>query len=539
MTSCRPGVLVAVLSLLLSGTSAIGKEKEKDEGKPLRRATEPSLCRAYESGSEGYSLRCPKRPDPYRGTNTGLQAAYQIGDAAPKQAEVFQDATSWLVHIPDRVLPGDEVRVELSFRYTPSDAAREALQKELTKFNETVVRDVIQALRTHGADWQAHVGIDPHANPYELLKSARSKDDTPAIPELLEGLGFEQDAASQEWRPTDETLKRLNEAAQKDTEQGLLKETMLKDARKAASICATLLSEPPPDETPEALIGLASRCIGEVDSEVASEAAKATAKAAAASQPTTVDGNACQGLFGPLGALSRFDETTPDDDIVDMRDKLSDAQTNGDKTCPETTLDQLASVTSLLSLSRHVNASRLTGQALRAQLDAVADIIVVNVDLPDARNQLLRADAEYRGYSLSSGAIYLFRLNDLVYPVTVSVCPAGCLRGDEQFWTTENGLGRAISFEVGIAALTADRFDDARRRGGPGFLLGLSVQALAPFKLSGGALVFENQEARRWQADGYLGVTLDAAKAVEMMGLFGVTVPVQLKSTGSDPASKE
>jgi hypothetical protein len=529
MTSYKLGVLVAVLSLLLGGTSAVGKSPSEFTG--------PSLCRPYESGSNGYSLRCPKRPDPYRGTNTGLRATYQTGNAASKQAEIFQDATSWLVHIPERVLPGDTV-VTLSFLYAPSELARQALQSELQKFNETVLNDVSQALRMHGEDWTTQLAIDPNVNPYELLKTARSKDDTPAIPELLKGLGFAQDPASQKWKPTDKTLNLLNEAAQKSTEQGLLKMTMLNDARKSADVCSTLLSKPPA-ETPKELLEMAAECVKKVSSAAATESAKIIEVAAEdEKEKATSDSKACQQLFQPLFALSGFNEATSDDDIVKMSDALDKAQEEAEKVCPKGTVDQLASVASLLTLTRHVNAISQTEKALKAQLKEVAAIIAVNVDLPDSRDQLLQADAERRGYSLSSGAVYLFGLNDLVYPVSVSFCPVGgCLRAEEQFWFSWKSLGRSFSAEVGIAAVTADKFDDPRRRNGPGFLLGLSWQGLAPFRLSGGTLAFENQETRRWQFDGYLGLTLDAVKAIEMMGLFGVSVPVQLKSVGSNPSS--
>jgi len=544
MNASRPGIFLTVACLLLSlsGSSCAisrGGERKTEDVKPAAKVTEPSLCLPYESGSTGYSLRCPKRTDLYRGTNTGLQAAYQIGDAAPKQAEVFQNPTSWLVHIPDRVRPGDKVRVELSFLYAPSDAAREALKGELKRFNEGVVEELTQALREHSADWASHLTIDPKATPYELLKSARSKNDTPAIPTLLKGLGFKQDESTGKWEPTDETLKLLNEAAEKNTALGLLDPKFLKQAKNRANVCSTLLNQVLPADAPKELLDRAADCVEKSSSEVVNESTKAKAQAAAKKEQTAIDDNACKQLFQPLSALANFDENTSDEALVAMSDSLGEIQDKGEKVCPKTTIDQLASARSLVTLTRHVNASRQTEEALAEQLENVAAAIAVTIDLPDSRDQFLEADVERRGYSLSSGATYLLGLNDLVYPVMVSVCPAGCLRGGEQFWAASNGFSRSISFEAGIVAVTADQFDDARKRGGPGFMAGLSWQAVAPFRLSGGTLFFENKETRSWQFDGYLGVTLDAVKAIELMGLFGISVPVQLKSTGSASASKE
>lgn len=501
----------------------------------------PALCRAFESGTRGYSLRCPKRMDPFRGENTRLQATYTIGEGEPRQAEVFGDATSWLVHIADRALPGDSVTVSLTFYFEPSDAVRQELKAELKKLDKALVEGVTQALRTHGEAWTTHFSINPEENKYALLKEARLRDGTRTLPTLLKGLGFRQDPAGQRWVPTDETLGILNETALRESGTGLLAPKLLELTESGASTCVTLLGEGALGEAPQALISTATRCLEKAAS-VAKAPASSTppvgAKPGAGGAPVK---NPCQELFSPvITEAKRLGDSASGEALSKASGALGAAQERGKKDgCSEETLNALASASSLLTLAQHLGAAARVEAALQARVDEVAAVIAVTFELADIRSDILEAEAERRGYSLSSGAVYLTGLNDLVYPVAVSVCPVlGCLRGDEQFWFSKSSFVRSFSAEIGIAAVTADNHDDARRRGGPGFLLGLSWQALAPFKLSGGTLFFENQETRGWQFDGFLGVTLDAAKAVEMMGLFGIAVPVQLKSTGSKPDSR-
>ncbi|NNB87399.1 hypothetical protein HJC10_30575 [Corallococcus exiguus] len=524
----RPSMLAALV-LVVCGVAA-AEDKDDESSLP---GPELGPCKVYESSSKGSSLRCPKRADPFRGDNTGLRVGYQIGGVAPKQAEVFEDKTTWLVHIPERVLPGDTLSLKLEYLYVPSDTARDALKADLELFYKTVTADITEALREHGEEWKSHSKITPTQSQFKILESARTKSNAAALPQLLKGLGFRPDADAQQWSPTEKTLELINEDGQKGADSGLLsKKKFLDETRKGALKCSELLGLPPPSETRGDLLPRASQCLKKLHFSV--DAETATEKAGPPAGAASLDGTTCKQLFNE-SALDNFNKATSEADIKTASEALLTAQRDPGNVCPKTTEDHLASVISLLTLARHVAATEQAQEALQEQLDSLGSQLAVTVDLPDTQSQFLHSEAERRGYSISSGAVYLFGLNDLVYPVAISICPiGGCLRGDEQFWhNSGKNVWRSFSAEVGVAAVTADKFDDARRRGGPGFLLGLSWQGLAPFKLSGGSLVFENQENRRWQVDGYFGLTLDAAKAVEMMGLFGINVPTQLKSVGS------
>ncbi|MCP3065125.1 hypothetical protein LXT21_40770 [Myxococcus sp. K38C18041901] len=528
-TPHKPGALCALL--VLACTAACKTTNTNHDEAPLRSRMAPALCQVYENSTRGYSLRCPKREDPFRGDNEGLRVAYQVGETAPKQAEVFGDATSWLVHIPERVLPGDEVRVELAYLYTPALAVQEKLLAELVAFDAAIVDDITQALGKHGSEWKFHQPVDPKSGRFKLLEDARTRSDLPAIPELLKGMGYQKDANTSQWRPSDKTLEILNEQAAARADQGILSSNAsVTAARLSAKKCSTLLGPPVPADTPKDLLASADRCLQKIHADIGTNTTNE--KTGNPPGPTSLNDVTCQALLDAQ-AVAGFDDKTPDDDVLGAIKKMTASYDKSPNICPKVTREQLAGVQGLLTLSRHFSATQRAQEALTARMKQLAAHLAVTLELFDPGAQLLEAEAKRRDYSLSSGAVYLVGLNDLVYPVSVSFCPyVGCLRGNEQSWSSLANFGRSFSAEIGIAALTADKFDDARRRGGPGFLLGLSMQALSPFKLSGGTLVFENQETRRWQRDAYFGITLDAAKAVEMMELFGVTVPIQLKSTG-------
>ncbi|AKQ63599.1 hypothetical protein A176_000511 [Myxococcus hansupus] len=463
--------------------------------------------------------------DPYRGENTRLHATYKIDGGEPKQAEVFGDATSWMVHISHRVNPGDEVRVGLTYYFTPTEAVKQALREELRKFDLSLVEKIEQALVLHKSRWKEQFSIDPAEGPFELLKSSRLRDDTPTIPALLAEVGFKQDASTRRWAPTDVTLSRLNLRAMQEATSGVLDSEEFELAEGGSRHCLELLEEGTLGTTPRGLIDTATRCLVKAES---------LAPPPEGAAPKT----ACKDLFSvPLSKMKAQGWPASGKAIEDVLKDLGDAQSNGvNQKCEEKTLTGLSSSGHLLVLARHQAALAPAEAAHRERVERMAAVIVVTDEWADGKEDILKAEAARRGYSLSSGAVYLTRMDDLVYPIAVSVCPFDCLRGDEQFWhggLQRDRILRSLSVEIGVAALTADNHGDARRKGGPGFLLGASWQVLAPFKLSGGTLFFENQENRGWQFDGFVGVTLDAAKAVEMMGILGVTVPVQLTNTGS------
>ncbi|GHH02124.1 hypothetical protein [Comamonas sp. JC664] len=520
--------VVPAFALLLSN-AAVAKEKTGED------ALGPALCKVFESGTRGYSLRCSKRVDPSRGENTRLHATYRIGDGEPRQAEVFGDASSWMVHIAHRVSPGDTVRVGLAYSFTPTESVKQALREELRKFDLALVKDIEQALLLHKGAWKARFSVDPKESQFELLKSSRLADDTPTIPALLAELGFEKDSTTGRWAPTELTLSRLNLRAVQDATSGVLDPEEVELAVEESRQCLGVLGEGALGTTPRALTDLATRCLVKAESTAPPPDGVAPDGGAGPKK------NACQALFGvPLTKLQAPGWPASGKAIEEVFKDLGTAQVSGhNQKCDEKTLKALSASGHLLTLARHLVALAPAEAAHRERVEKLAAVIVVTAEWVDGKEDILEAEAERRGYSLSSGAVYLTRLDDLVYPVAVSVCPFGCLRGDEQFWHGGLKLDRVLrsfSAEIGVAALTADNHGDARRRGGPGFLLGASWQVLAPFKLSGGTLFFENQESRGWQFDGFVGVTLDAAKAIEMMGLLGVTVPVQLTNIGSQPA---
>ncbi|WP_426754885.1 hypothetical protein [Myxococcus sp. Y35] len=430
-----------------------------------------------------------------------------------------------MVHISERVLPGDKVRVGLTYYFTPSEDVKRALKEELKQFDLTVLKKIDQALHDHKGDWKSNASINPDELKFELLKSARLRDDTRTIPALLTFFGFKQSASTQRWVPTDETLIRLNLEAQQEVESGLLTDAGLATFKAGAKTCLGLLKEGALGETPQALIGTAARCLE---------------KAASMTPPpdgASVEDTCQERLSEHADEVKNLAADVSGKAISEVSSDLGRTLDPGAKGgCSNEALKALESARSLLTVAHHLEAVDQAEAAHDARVEEMAAVVVVTAELADGHEDILEAEAERRGYSLSSGAVYLTRMNDLVYPVAVSVCPAGCLRGDEQFWFDAKRFARSLSAEIGVAAVTADNHGDARRRGGPGFLLGVSWQVLAPFKLSGGTLFFENQENRGWQFDGFVGVTLDAAKAVEMMGLLGIAVPVQLKSKGSTPA---
>lgn len=140
-----------------------------------------------------------------------------------------------------------------------------------------------------------------------------------------------------------------------------------------------------------------------------------------------------------------------------------------------------------------------------------------------------------RRWEFTTGVVYVVDLDDVVAPLLLSVCPAGCLRADEDIFSAP--FWSVWSLDFGVAAATLDTPNP--RSGGLALMVGASFNPVSILRIAGGVKVYENQRSLEIAAAPYFGVTADVLTAAEVLAPLGLGLPRLQTEPSEAPSSKE
>jgi hypothetical protein len=514
---------------------------------------ESNLCTSVVSSTTGYILKCRTlKNDPFLGAPTALKVAYSIDNATPKVVgaamgvDPTTNATQWVIEIPEHLKAGQSISLSLSYIYKPGPAVTPELNAELTALQTQIVQDVTAAIakQTTEKPWDKAVSED--ASKYPLLAQAVGADGKPVLPVFFAALGFVS-TDGQKFTPGPTAIALINESIVTKAKAGVLSPKALGQPQVGKDIgpdtCVNAADwktyfQPPSREKAEAILKCAGNLLAPLVKPLA--AAKRAAPAAWPAECDAVDAV-------PAGLAATIATPVTDADV--FLNSIATAYKTlqeGQAKCPALSsgqpLKDLSTATRLLSYATHFSAVLASMQdSVTQQVATHVAAIVAEPRQVTPTQMFLTADAERRHYSVSSGLLFLAGTQTMTIPILATVCPWGCLRDDQQFWQTPHSAAQALAVDLGVAAGTVNTFTDPRLAKAPGFYLGASYQLLSPFRISAGLYFFENQQTNAWQGDLGLGITLDAGAAIEILKLFGVTVPTVLSNanpTSSPPAAQ-
>jgi hypothetical protein len=176
------------------------------------------------------------------------------------------------------------------------------------------------------------------------------------------------------------------------------------------------------------------------------------------------------------------------------------------------------------------NASQLAAALLltesketkwQKELEALVGAVVVafeRANLVQPGSTVVAGGQKPRRYDISTGAIYVGGIHDVIVPMMISICGwEGCLKQDEVAWEGPHGWQRAFSVDAGIRVKTIDT-PDPRPSGTLSFVGGLSFNPISVLRLSGGGYAFENGQTGNWNLEWYCGITFNVLNAAEILG---------------------
>lgn len=466
--------------------------------------------------------------------NIGLDVRFRWTEDAAWRSVAGKDAgTDWLVVFPDRPETGaPKAQLELVYRFTLSDVARERLLKAADEATLAMIDGVVQALKAADAAAAAQ-GAAPGAADqafaaamdaqlaqlppaFSELDAFTTAEQEPAKDVILQKLGFTQDAAKA-WHLTRNSLHAMSDVeglalSLKATEQGL--------ARVAA---ATL---PPTDA--RATYGDGCRAAlqplwGNPATQAALAGIDACGAALAAAKPAT---------SASITLLRSAAKRVADASYSDL------AQLNGD-----TSALRAAAGDTVLAVPAGERAALVQDDAFEALGYSIQALAMARMtELKEARmaeltlsvveqrltlrrdetaSALLRLEARRRMYDTVTGLVYVAGLDDVVIPTLLSICPWGCLKTDKgtsDYFTSSH----VWSVDFGVKVATLDAKVDPRHDGAIGLLIGASYNPIDVVRVSAGAYVFENAQTNAWNATAYAGISVNVLHAAELLGVLGI-----------------
>lgn len=132
---------------------------------------------------------------------------------------------------------------------------------------------------------------------------------------------------------------------------------------------------------------------------------------------------------------------------------------------------------------------------------------------------LLARSKERRYWDFATGAVYVTELDDVVLPMMLAYCPAGCLRPGENIVTDP---WKVASIDFGTRAAVFDSTIDERQSHQPALLVGASLNPFYFLRASAGMFSFENAQTDRWNQSWYVGATINVIHVAEMLGPLGL-----------------
>jgi hypothetical protein len=154
----------------------------------------------------------------------------------------------------------------------------------------------------------------------------------------------------------------------------------------------------------------------------------------------------------------------------------------------------------------------------------VADVATVTERTlrTEVGSALVKGAQRPRRYDVATGMVYVSGIKDIVVPTLVSVCfSTGCLTAKEVAWSAPSGWLRALSLDAGVRLKTLDT-QDPRQSDKISFVLGLSYNPVSLLRVSAGFYAFENAQTKNWNAQPYVGLTLNVLSAAEILGALGL-----------------
>lgn len=456
--------------------------------------------------------------------NIGFELSLVLPSGERVAARVEPDGVQWRITLPYLPKPDGSIRIRYTYVFQPDEA-------EVRKAVEAFVRELVaRVARAYSEEARA---AEPAGRQPALNTPAFRAPLTKSVNGLLE----------------DDSLSNLFVGEDEPASEALLKALQFEENGEVWS-----LQESSSLRQAEALIeradrGFALEALGRLDkaktSGVAPDCIRATQRArAGVDEVTPPDMEELEVVF----ATCRTSLESTERITLGFDPSALDPDENYSKTTAGETLAQTATSTSQrdanVDIGEYYDHAALVWAAQEKHAANAKDALIEELGLDGfvqrVTRQVEQAAAKLtnvkprRRWEFTTGVVYVGDLDDVVAPLLLSVCPAGCLRADEDIFSAP--FWSAWSVDFGVAAATLDTPNP--RSGGLALMVGASFNPVSILRIAGGINVYENQRSLDIAAAPYVGFTADVLTAAEVIAPLGLGLP-RLQTEPSEVSSSE
>jgi len=471
-------------------------------------------------------LSYPKWHPKNLGANISLAVQFAVDDAKELQSAIVQgaDASAWTVTFPERPEVGVPVRLRSTYGFLLTEASRARVAESMLLAATGILDAVVAAVAEKNAnqttlDLALQKQSEKIAAALVPLKSYMTKDGKTAAQVLLTWLGFHpvaDDHPEGNWTVDESDFGALRElGAFYLVEQ----KTSLASARLDQGARASIDAGAKP----------APACASAYDAALKDEQNLALALAVvdtcgqAAAQADVDHADAFRSVVTGVDAFAKESFTLTAELNQDFDGAIEPYPVG-------TTLGAALALAYGFNSVKLAKLAEYDQKQRKEKLTAELAKFVIELDEVKSSDALLELEARRRYYDAATGIVYVGRLDDVVIPTLLSVCPLGCMKVDKgvsEYW----GWRHTFSFDLGAKAVTLDRSVDPRHEDALAFLIGGSWNPIDVVRLSAGLYAFENSLSKDWNHTYYAGVTLNMLHAADLLGILGVASVPKAKIT--------